>query len=43
MPLKLTEQEKKDLVAFMEALTGQGAGAPDRAELLDPAKKEGSR
>jgi cytochrome c peroxidase len=37
-PLKLTEQEKKDLVAFMEALTGQGAGSPTRAELLDPGK-----
>ena len=28
MPLKLTEQEMQDLVAFMEALTGQGDGAP---------------
>ncbi len=43
VPLKLTEQEKQDLVAFMESLTGQGAGAPTRAELQDPAKKEGSR
>lgn len=43
VPLKLTDQEKKDLVAFMESLTGQGAGAPDRAELRDPAQKEGSR
>jgi cytochrome c peroxidase len=43
VPLKLTEQEKTDLVAFMEALTGQGAGSPTRAELLDPAGKEGRR
>ncbi len=43
VPLKLTDQEKQDLVAFMESLTGQGAGAPTRAELQDPAKKEGSR
>ena len=43
VPLKLTDQEKKDLVAFMESLTGQGAGAPNRAELQDPALKEGSR
>ena len=34
--LKLTDQEKKDLVAFMESLTGEGAGAPARAELLEP-------
>ena len=43
VPLKLTDQEKGDLVAFMESLTGQGAGASTRAELQDPAKKEGSR
>ncbi len=43
VPLKLTDQEKQDLVAFMESLTGQGAGAPTRAELQDPAQKEGSR
>ena len=43
VPLKLTEQEKQDLVAFMESLTGQGAGAPNRAELQDPATKEGAR
>ena len=43
VPLKLTDQEKQDLVAFMESLTGQGAGAPTRAELQDPTKKEGSR
>jgi len=43
VPLHLTEQEKKDLVAFMESLTGQGAGAPNRAELLDPTPKEGAR
>ncbi len=43
VPLKLTDQEKQDLVTFMESLTGQGAGAPTRAELQEPAKKEGSR
>jgi len=37
-PLKLTEDEKHDLVAFMEALTGQGAGAPNRPALCDPKK-----
>jgi cytochrome c peroxidase len=36
VPLKLTEQEKKDLVAFMEALTGEGEGAATRPDLLDP-------
>ncbi|HSB61255.1 MAG TPA: cytochrome c peroxidase, partial [Vicinamibacteria bacterium] len=36
VPLKLTEQEKQDLVAFMESLTGEGAGSPRRAELLEP-------
>jgi hypothetical protein len=43
VPLKLTDQEKKDLVSFMESLTGEGPGSPTRAELLDPAKKEASR
>ncbi|HET8648076.1 MAG TPA: cytochrome c peroxidase [Vicinamibacteria bacterium] len=43
VPLKLTEQEKKDLVAFMESLTGQGAGAANRPELQDPGAKEASR
>jgi cytochrome c peroxidase len=43
VPLKLTDQEKQDLVAFMESLTGQAAGAPTRAELQDPNRKEGSR
>jgi cytochrome c peroxidase len=43
VPLKLSEQEKLDLVAFMEALTGEGAGAAGRAELQDPNRKEGSR
>ena len=38
VPLKLTEQEKKDLVAFMEALTGEGDGAATRAAAQDPAK-----
>lgn len=43
VPLKLTEQEKTDLVAFMESLTGQGAGAPNRPELQDPGAKEASQ
>src|SRR5262245_60527934 len=43
VPLKLTDQEKKDLVAFMESLTGEGPGSPTREELLDPARKEASR
>lgn len=38
VPLKLTDQEMKDLVAFMESLTGEGEGSPTRAALLDPAK-----
>jgi cytochrome c peroxidase len=38
VPLKLTDQEKQDLVAFMESLTGQGAGAATRAELQDPGR-----
>ena len=38
VPLKLGEQEMKDLVAFMEALTGEGDGAATRAALGDPAK-----
>jgi cytochrome c peroxidase len=42
-PLKLTEQEKQDLVAFMESLTGQGDGAPTRAALQDPGRKEGGK
>jgi cytochrome c peroxidase len=42
VPLKLTEQEKQDLVVFMESLTGEGPGSPTRAELLPPGK-EGSR
>jgi cytochrome c peroxidase len=42
VPLKLTDQEKQDLVALMESLTGQAAGSPTRPELGDPAK-EGSR
>lgn len=44
VPLKLTPEEKADLVAFMETLTGQGDGSPTRAALQAPAKKaEGSR
>lgn len=42
-PLKLTQQEKQDLVAFMESLTGQGDGSPTRAALQDPARKEGGK
>jgi cytochrome c peroxidase len=38
-PLKLTPAEKHDLVAFMEALTGQGEGASNRPALRDPNKK----
>jgi cytochrome c peroxidase len=37
--LKLTDQEKKDLVAFMESLTGEGDGAANRAALADPGKQ----
>jgi cytochrome c peroxidase len=43
VPLKLTDQEKADLVAFMEALNGEGDGSPTRAALRDPTKKEASR
>jgi cytochrome c peroxidase len=39
VPLKLTEQEMKDLVAFMESLTGEGDGSATRPALLDPGKK----
>jgi cytochrome c peroxidase len=38
VPLKLTDQEKKDLVAFMESLTGEGEGSPKRAALQAPGK-----
>jgi cytochrome c peroxidase len=38
-PLKLTEQEKLDLVEFMESLTGEGPGSPTRPELLAPGKE----
>jgi cytochrome c peroxidase len=38
VPLKLGEQEMKDLVAFMEALTGEGDGAATRAALAAPGK-----
>jgi cytochrome c peroxidase len=37
VPLKLTEQEKADLVAFMETLTGEGEGSPTRPALQAPA------
>ncbi len=37
--LKLTDQEKRDLVAFMESLTGEGDGAAGRASLGDPGKQ----
>jgi cytochrome c peroxidase len=39
VPLKLTDPEKQDLVTFMESLTGEGAGAPTRPELLPPGKE----
>lgn len=39
VPLHLTDQEKTDLVAFMQALTGEGEGAPARAALRDPRKE----
>ena len=42
VPLKLTDQERQ-VVTFMESLTGQGAGSPTRADLQDPAKKEAAR
>ncbi len=41
VPLKLTHEEKAELHAFLESLTGQGEGAPDRAALRAPA--EGAR
>jgi cytochrome c peroxidase len=37
-PLKLTDPEKQDLVAFMEALTGEGDGSPKRPALRAPGK-----
>jgi len=43
VPLKLTAQEMQDLVKFMESLTGQGDGAPTRAALSDPNRKEGAQ
>ncbi len=43
VPLKLTDQEKQDLVAFLESLTGQGTGSPTRPEIQDPGGKEASR
>jgi cytochrome c peroxidase len=42
-PLQLTEQEKQDLVAFMESLTGEGDGSPTRAALQDPHTAEAKR
>ncbi len=41
VPLKLTHEEKAELQAFLEALTGQGEGAADRPALRAPA--EGAR
>jgi cytochrome c peroxidase len=43
VPLHLTEQDLQDLVEFMESLTGQGDGAPTRAALSDPNRKEGAQ
>lgn len=39
VPLKLTAEEKADVVAFMNALTSEGEGAPDRPALLGPNTK----
>ena len=41
VPLKLTDQEKQDLVAFMESLTGQGAGAPTPRRAPGPRQEGG--
>ena len=44
VPLKLTEQEKQDLVAFMESLTGEGDGAAHARRAPGPRRsKEASR
>lgn len=43
VPLKLTDQEKADLVAFLESLTGENEGSPTRAALQDPRNQGGSR
>ena len=40
VPLKLSEQEMKDLVAFMEALTGEGDGAATRADARRTPRSE---
>jgi len=37
-PLALSVREKHDLVAFMESLTGQEAGAPNRPALKEPKR-----
>jgi cytochrome c peroxidase len=43
VPLKLTHEEKAELTAFLESLTGQGEGAADRPALRAPAAAEGKR
>jgi cytochrome c peroxidase len=42
VPLKLTDRERHDLVAFMESLTGQGEGASDRPALRAPKRPASS-
>jgi len=43
VPLKLTAEEKADLVAFMNALTSEGPGAADRPALRDPKTAKETR
>ncbi len=37
-PVELTGRDMSDLVAFMEALTGEGEGAANRPALRDPRR-----
>ena len=41
MPLGLTDQEKEDLLAFLESLTGEVPEWAGRAPRLPPAESEG--
>ncbi len=43
VPLKLTHEEKAELQAFLESLTGRGDGAANRPALRAPAPAEGAR
>jgi cytochrome c peroxidase len=43
VPLKLTHEEKAELHAFLESLTGQAEGAADRPALRAPQAAEGAR